>query len=110
MVIKYYSIDKHSRIPDMMIMSMKLYSRLDDKQKSAIAQAGQLAQAYMRGAWKISDEGSFEDLKSKFKEVITVEKQPFIDSVAPMVKTESARLNVEKIVAFIIESGKRFQK
>jgi tripartite ATP-independent transporter DctP family solute receptor len=109
-VSKYYTIDEHARIPDMMIMSMKLYSRLDDKQKAAIVQAGQLAQAYMRGAWKISDEESFEDLKSKFKEVITVEKQPFIDSVAPMVKTEAARLNVEKIVAFIIESGKRFQK
>ena len=109
-VSKYYTIDEHARIPDMIIMSMRLYNRLDDKQKAAAVQAGQLAQAYMRGAWKISEEGSFDELKSKFKEVITVEKQPFIDSVAPMVKAEAARLNVEKTVAFIIDSGKRFQK
>jgi tripartite ATP-independent transporter DctP family solute receptor len=109
-VSKYYTIDEHARIPDMIIMSMKLYNRLDDKQKAAVIQAGQLAQAYMRGAWKISEEGSLDELKSKFKEVITVEKQPFIDSVAPMVKAEAKRLDVEKTVAFIIDSGKRFQK
>jgi tripartite ATP-independent transporter DctP family solute receptor len=109
-VSKYYSLDEHARIPDTIVMSMKLYNRLDDKQKAAVIQAGQLAQAYMRGAWKISEEGSLDELKAKFKEIITVQKQPFIDAVAPMVKTEAARLGVEKTVAFIIESGKRFEK
>jgi len=109
-VSKYYTIDEHARIPDMLVMSMKLYNRLDDKQKAAVVQAGQLAQAYMRGAWKVSDEQSFAELKSKFKEIVTVEKQPFIDSVASMVKEESKRLEVEKTVAFILESGKRFEK
>jgi hypothetical protein len=64
----------------------------------------------MRGAWRISDEQSFGELKDKFKEVITVDKQPFIDVVSPMVKAEAQRLGVEKAVAFILESGKRFQK
>ncbi len=109
-VSKYYSLDEHARIPDCIAMSLRLYNRLDDKQKAAVIEAGQLAQAYMRGAWKVSEEGSFDELKAKFKEVITVDKQPFIDAVAPMVKEESKRLGVEKTVAFILENGKRFQK
>jgi tripartite ATP-independent transporter DctP family solute receptor len=109
-VSKYYTVDEHARIPDVIAMSMKLWTRLDDQQKAAVLQAGQLTQAYMRGAWRVSDEQSFGELKDKFKEVITVDKQPFIDAVAPMVKAEAARLGVEKTVAFIVESGKRFQK
>lgn len=107
-VSKYYTIDEHARIPDLMIMSMKLYNRLDDKQKAAVVEAGHLAQAYMRGAWKVADQTSFDELQSKFKEIITPDKQPFIDAVHDLVQTEAKRLDVEKTVTFILDNGKRF--
>ena len=91
-----------------MIMSMKLYDRLDDKQKAAVVEAGHLAQAYMRGAWKVADQTSFDELQSKFKEIITPDKQPFIDAVHDLVQTEAKRLDVEKTVTFILDNGKRF--
>ncbi len=107
-VSKFYTIDEHARIPDLMIMSMKLYDRLDDKQKAAVVEAGHLAQAYMRGAWKVADQTSFDELQSKFKEIITPDKQPFIDAVHDLVQTEAKRLDVEKTVTFILDNGKRF--
>ena len=107
-VSQYYTLDEHARIPDLMIMSKKLYDQLDEKQQAAIRQAGQLAQAYMRGAWKISDQQSLEELQGKFKEIITPEKQPFIDSVSSLVNEEAKRLDVEKTVTFVLDSGKRF--
>src|SRR3954467_823949 len=54
-VSKFYSLDEHMRIPDLLIVSMKLWNQLNDEQKSAVAEAGQRAQAYMRGAWKVSE-------------------------------------------------------
>jgi tripartite ATP-independent transporter DctP family solute receptor len=108
-VSDYYALDEHARIPDLMIMSKKLYDRLDDAQKAAVEEAGGLAQAYMRGAWKVSDELSFAELKARFKEIVTPEKQPFIDAVAGVVGGEAERLQVQPTVAFILENGKRFE-
>ena len=35
-VSKYYTLDEHMRIPDVMIMSMKLWNQLNDEQKKAV--------------------------------------------------------------------------
>lgn len=107
-VSKYYTLDEHMRIPDLLVVSMKFYNSLNDQQKAAVMQAGALTQAYMRGAWKISENKDLADLKAKFTQIIEVDKQPFMDAVSPLVQAESKRLSVEKTVAFILESGKKF--
>ena len=68
-VSKYYTLDEHMRIPDVMIMSMKLWSQLNPDQQKAVVEAGQRAQAYMRGAWHVSEVKDLEELKGKFKEI-----------------------------------------
>jgi tripartite ATP-independent transporter DctP family solute receptor len=107
-VTKYYTLDEHMRIPDLIVMSMKLYNQLNDQQKAAVVEAGERAQAYMRGAWKISENKDIEVLKSKFTQIIEVDKAPFMEAVKPLVTSEAKRLNVEKTVAFILETGKKF--
>jgi hypothetical protein len=47
-------------------------------------------------------------LKSKFTQIIEVDKAPFMEAVKPLVTSEAKRLNVEKTVAFILETGKKF--
>jgi hypothetical protein len=62
----------------------------------------------MRGAWKVSENKDLAELKSKFTQIIEVDKQPFMDAVKPLVTAEAKRLNVEKTVDFILDSGKKF--
>jgi tripartite ATP-independent transporter DctP family solute receptor len=107
-VSKYYTLDEHMRIPDLLVVSMKFYDSLNAQQKAAVVQAGALTQAYMRGAWKISENKDLADLKAKFTQIIEPNKQPFMDSVKPLVVSESKRLDVEKTVNFILESSKKF--
>jgi tripartite ATP-independent transporter DctP family solute receptor len=107
-VSKYYTLDEHMRIPDLLVVSMKVYNQLNDQQKQAVSMAGQLTQAYMRGAWKISEVKDLQELKARFTQIIEVDKQPFIDSVSSLVGAEAKRLNVEKTVAFVLDSGKKF--
>src|SRR5213080_750156 len=107
-VSKYYTLDEHMRIPDLLIVSMKLWNQLNDEQKSAVAKAGQRAQAYMRGAWKVSEVKDLQKLKSNFTEIITPDKAPFVKSVSGLVQEEGKRLGVEKTIAFILDSQKNF--
>src|SRR5438034_1383384 len=77
-------------------------------QKAAVMQAGALTQAYMRGAWKISELKDLQELKAKFTQIIEPDKAPFMEAVKPLVMSEAKRLNVEKTVNFILDSGKKF--
>ena len=96
------------RIPDMLIMSMKLWNQLNDEQKKAVTEAGQRTQAYMRGAWKISETKDLQQLKSNFTEIVTPDKAPFVKAVSGLVQEEGKRLGVEKSIAFILDSQKNF--
>ena len=107
-VSKFYTLDEHMRIPDLLIMPMKLWTSLNDEQKKAVAEAGAKAQAYMRGAWKISEVKDLQALKSNFTEIITPDKAPFVKAVAGVVAEEGKRLGVEKTIAFILDSQKNF--
>jgi tripartite ATP-independent transporter DctP family solute receptor len=107
-VSKYYTLDEHMRIPDVLAMSMKLWNQLNDDQKKAVVEAGHRMQAYMRGAWKISEVKDLEALKAKFTTITTPDKAPFVKAVSGMVGEEAKRLNVEKTVKFILDTQKNF--
>src|SRR5947208_1727797 len=107
-VSKFYSLDEHMRIPDVIAMSMKLWNQLKPEQQQAVLDAGARTQAYMRGAWKISEVKDLAALKSNFVEIITPDKAPFVKAVSSLVQEEGKRLGVEKTIAFILDSQKNF--
>lgn len=107
-VSKYYSLDEHMRIPDVLAMSMKLWNQFNDDQKKAVLEAGARTQAYMRGAWKISEVKDLAALKSNFVEIINPDKAPFVKAVSGLVSEEGKRLGVEKTIAFILDTQKNF--
>jgi tripartite ATP-independent transporter DctP family solute receptor len=107
-VSKYYTLDEHMRIPDLTIVSTKVFDRLTKAQQRAILQAGTEATAYMRGAWKVAETEDLAKLRGLMKEIITLDKKPFQDAVASIVKDEAKRLGGEDFVNFIQQTGKDF--
>jgi tripartite ATP-independent transporter DctP family solute receptor len=107
-VSKYYTLDEHARIPDILLMSKAVYDKLSPDQQQAAKQAGKEAEAYMRGAWAMAEQDARTALKDRFKEIIEVDKQPFIDAVHDLVQSEAKRLDVVDEVNYILDSGKNY--
>lgn len=107
-VSKYFTLDEHMRIPDVNIVSTKVYNKLSKSQQAAIDQAAVEATHFMRGAWMVSRQTSLDQLKGKMAGIIEPDKQPFIDAVADLVGSEAKRLGVEDTVNWILEVGKKF--
>ncbi|OGB93783.1 MAG: hypothetical protein A3G35_10835 [candidate division NC10 bacterium RIFCSPLOWO2_12_FULL_66_18] len=107
-VSKFYTLDEHMRIPDVNIISTKVFDKLSKSQQAAILQAGVEATAYMRGAWKVAETEDLAKLKGLMKEIITVDKRPFMDAVGPLVKEESKKLGAENFINFVLQTGKNF--
>ena len=107
-VSKYYTLDEHARIPDILIMSKKTFDALPVDQQKAVEQAGKEAEAFMRGAWTVSEVTALKALKAKFVEIIEVDKKPFIDAVADLVAKEGKRLGVTDEVKHVLATGANF--
>jgi|SaaInl7_200m_RNA_FD_contig_81_27342_length_1389_multi_16_in_0_out_0_1 tripartite ATP-independent transporter DctP family solute receptor len=107
-VSKYFTLDEHMRIPDVNIVSTKVYNKLSKSQQAAIDRASIEATHFMRGAWMVSRQTSLNQLKGKMAGIIEPDKQPFIDAVADLVSSEAKRLGVEDTVNWILNEGNKF--
>jgi len=107
-VSKYFTLDEHMRIPDVNIISAKVFNKLSESQQAAVLKAGEEATAFMRGAWAISRQQSLMQLEKLLAEIIEPDKQPFIDAVTDFVKGEAKRLEVEDMVNWIMAEGAKF--
>jgi tripartite ATP-independent transporter DctP family solute receptor len=107
-VSDYYTLDEHARIPDMLLISKQIYDQLAPEQQEAIRQAGDEAEAYMRGAWTMAEQSAMAELQGRFEEIIEVDKQPFIEAVSGLVQEEAGRLGVTDEVNHILETGQQY--
>ena len=107
-VSKYYTLDEHMRIPDVNIVFHQGLREAHQVPAAGRPAGGKEATAYMRGAWKVAEVEDLAKLKGLMKEIITVDKKPFQDAVAAVVKDEAKRLGGEDFVNFILQTGKNF--
>jgi hypothetical protein len=56
----------------------------------------------------MAEQSAIQDLQARFTEIIEVDKQPFIDAVAPLVQEEAERLGVTDEVNHILETGQSY--
>ena len=107
-VSKYFTLDEHMRIPDVNVVSTRVFNKLSESQQDAIMKAAGEATQFMRGAWMVSRQTSLDQLKGLMSGIIEPDKQPFIDAVADLVNSEAKRLGVEDTVNWILAEGKKF--
>jgi len=67
---KYYTLDKHTSLPDVLVMSMKVWDRLSEDQKKWISEAANESVSIQRKYWKESENESLEAVKAAGVEVI----------------------------------------
>ncbi|SHO57402.1 TRAP transporter substrate-binding protein [Vibrio quintilis] len=84
-VVKYYSQDEHTIIPDVLVISSKVWDKLPADQQAAIKKAATDSMMYHKDLWtKMTDKAIEKAEKSMDVKFVKVDKQPFIDAVKPM--------------------------
>ncbi|MGV3652432.1 MAG: TRAP transporter substrate-binding protein [Devosia sp.] len=83
-VAKYFSLDEHTIVPEVFVMSKMAWDRLSDEDKAIFKQA---ARDSMEKQWELWDARVSESrakVEAAGSEITTPEKQPFIDAMAPV--------------------------
>lgn len=83
-ICKYYSLDEHVRLPDMLVISARVWADLSGQQKKWLQQAVDESVTYGRKLWTEAEEISLEIVRTGGVVVSYPNKKPFQDAVKPM--------------------------
>ena len=83
-VAKFFSLDEHSMVPEVLFMSKKVWDTLSPEDQKIIAQAAADSVAYEKKAWKELTESSLKELAAKGVTISKVDKTLFQKAVAPV--------------------------
>ena len=82
-IARYYSLDEHTSVPDVMLMSLRVWENLTDQQQEWVDKAMQDSVTFQRQAWQESTLDSLAKVKADGVEVIYPDKKPFVEAVKP---------------------------
>lgn len=84
-VAGYYTLDQHSMSPEVLVMSKASWDKLSDADQTLVAKAAALSVPVMRASWNARVEASRAAVIANGNEIVDeVDKQPFIDAMAPV--------------------------
>ncbi|BFT29972.1 TRAP transporter substrate-binding protein [Alteromonas sp. D210916BOD_24] len=82
-IARYYSLDEHTSVPDVMLASLPVWESLTEQQQVWVTQAMEDSVQYQRELWKTSTEESLAKVKAEGVSVIYPDKALFLDAVKP---------------------------
>jgi tripartite ATP-independent transporter DctP family solute receptor len=83
-VCKYLSLDEHTAIPDILLMSTIVWNRLTRQQQEWLQKAVDDSVVYQKKIWQESTEESLIAVREAGVEVLYPDKTPFIEAVQSM--------------------------
>lgn len=86
-VAKYYSLNEHTAVPDVLMVSTHLWERLTEQQQQWLQQAANASAIKQRNLWAIAEQKALNAVQDAGVEIIYPDKQPFAESVAELLNT-----------------------
>lgn len=83
-VCKYYALDEHTVLPDVLIMSTHTWNRFTEEEQKWIQEAAKNSVDYQRKLWLQSEKEALEEIKKAGVKVSYPDKNLFREKVQPM--------------------------
>ncbi len=107
-VCKYYTLDEHTAVPDVLMMGTEAWGRLSVQEKAWLQAAAEESVTYQRKLWQEAEEEALTAVAAAGVQIIRPDKQPFIDQTAPILEgyRDQPRLYalIEQIIAMAPEN------
>ncbi len=104
-VCKYYSLNEHAMVPDILLISTIIWDSLDPQEQQWLKEAAEESAVVQRKLWAISEKENLEALKKAGVIVNIPDKAPFAAMVEPMYDTYKAEPEVYEIIQKIQQAA-----
>lgn len=101
-VAKYYTLDEHLIVPEILVMSKKTWDKLSPEDQAIVRQAAKDSVPHMRELWAAQEKKSEEKIRAAGVEIVTdIDKKPFIDAMKPVYEKHVTSAKLKDMVARI---------
>jgi TRAP-type C4-dicarboxylate transport system substrate-binding protein len=83
-VARHFSLDEHTRIPDLVIFSQKIWDNLTPQARAWITQAAAESVEFQRKLWIEKTAEALATVEKAGVKIYRPDKQPFVDATMPM--------------------------
>jgi tripartite ATP-independent transporter DctP family solute receptor len=83
-VCKHFSLDEHTLIPDILLISQSVWESLSKTQQRWLQQAADESSQFQRKLWTEANEAARAEMVRQGVTIYEPDRQPFIDKVQPM--------------------------
>ncbi|MCJ7465767.1 MAG: TRAP transporter substrate-binding protein [Maribacter sp.] len=104
-VCKYYSLDEHTVLPDVLIMGTQLWDRLSEQERVWVLEAVKRSIKYQRVLWAESEAEAMAAVQKAGVEIIYPDKSLFADKVQGIFKAHESDVVMSKLIQEIRETN-----
>lgn len=97
-VCKYYSINEHTAVPDVLVISTIIWNDLTDQEQKWLQEATDESYVYQKKLWKESTLESLKAVEEAGVEIIYPNKDSFIEKVQPMLEEFKSEKEVYELI------------
>ena len=83
-VTGYYSLDKHTALPDVLLISTHLWEDLSEQERQWLQEAVDESVQYQRKLWKEASREALKTVEEAGVEIIRPDPKPFAEAVEPL--------------------------
>jgi tripartite ATP-independent transporter DctP family solute receptor len=102
----YYSLNEHTTIPDVLLISTVVWNSLSEEEKSILEAAVRESVIYQRDVWNEEEQTALKQVIEAGVEVIYPDKRPFIESTLEMQNEYGDDERLSELIRRINETGK----
>lgn len=97
-VCKYYSLNEHTSVPDVLVISTVIWNDLSDQEKQWIQEAADESYIHQKILWQESTMKALKAVKEAGVEIIYPDKTPFMEKVQPMLEEYKVEKDVYELI------------
>lgn len=83
-VCKYYTINEHTSVPDILVIGTVAWNRLSSEEQTWLQEAADEAAIYQRQLWEAAEQEALDAVKAAGVEISYPDKTPFSESVTQL--------------------------
>lgn len=99
-ICKFYSLDEHTLLPDVLLASTHFWKKLSEQEKDWVIKAVELSVGYQRQLWMEAENEALEEIAKAGVEIIRPDKGLFSEKIAENFE----KYKEDKVMSELIES------
>jgi TRAP-type C4-dicarboxylate transport system substrate-binding protein len=97
-VCKFYSLDEHTAVPDVLIVSTKVWQSLSSEFKSILQEAAEESALYQKKLWEKATQLALEEVQAQGVKIYYPDKRLFADKVNSLYKEYEDQPEINRII------------